>query len=290
MMNVSNINDITDIKDVLSIIDPSLLYTTDHIILDSKYRQLNESGDTPITKFTFTYVHSKLIQSTTVNSGSPIENIAKIKIYSFTAPYGIELNEKQFSYARLAVAIEELYHQSYAISENVRAHWMLIKYETNPGNFQKRQEFRPDEFSDGVFEFHNNIKYLDKITIRLGSPTFPITYNHDRDTCTIASYGTTTDITTTYPHKFNFALFARTFISFDNFTTADTILDRDTIASFNSGKEILATVIDANTLRVSIDTSGVTPLLGMKFNVFYEERRIRIPMEITYIKENTSSN
>lgn len=279
--SIESINGITDINELLVKIKPEIEYRKDYIVLDSKYRELLESGDTPISRFKFNLVNSKTLQIGTVNSGSEIENVVEMKLTSIVAPFGIERYDGSLSYMRLSAIIDQISGQSYIMSSSMKAHWILrnAEYRFAAG---KRYEFNIEEFSDGVFKFNVPIRRLDDITVRFGSPVFPVTYYHDRDTAIVTGYGATTDIQTTYNHSFPNG--TKTWITASGFRTSDDIADKAIVDRVNNDVEILATITGVNTMRLTLNTGSVTPLVGMRFNVFFEDRRITLPIEVTYKK------
>ena len=292
-VNVRDINEKTDIKEILLSIDPTLVYKTDFIILDSRYREITEAPDSIIKKFKFTYVPGKQTQTGTVNSGSEIDTIIKMKLHNFTLPIGIENIEGPLTCARLSVAIEELSQQAYYISENVKAHWLLISndrtiYRWGPplstDNPHKMLEFNVQEFSEGEFVFYKPIKKLDVITILFGSPTHPMTYYHDRDTCVILPSSTSviTYISTTTNHQF--PTNKKICVSFTGFNKYYPNSNKK-MDYLITGRKVFATVIDATNLSISVNLTSVTPT-PLSIQIFYEDRLFKIPIEVTYSPKN----
>ena len=274
---ITKILNFDKMKDLATHINPSLGYRRDYIMFDSKYRILNESKNANITEFIWGYTPGKTIQVGNVNSSSEIENIVCLRLQSFCMPYGIEFYDGLSSYTRISVVIEEISAQSYIVSAVKRSHWILKHNEFKSTPDTKRIEFSADDFNNGEYWFNKPITYLDNLTIKIGSPTLPISFNYDRDTCT-ATYGNPTIITTTYPHKFT----GSTYITLSNFTTNDPITDKAIIDSINSSSEIKATVIDSTNLSIPIDTSTIIPVIPLTFNVFFEDRRIIMHLEVLY--------
>ena len=267
-------------KDLALYINPSLGYTTDYIVLDSKFRLPTEDKNTSITSFVWGYSGGQFVRNFNVNSCSDIQNIVRMRLQNFSMPYGIEIYDGLSSYSRISVVIEELSAQSYIVSASKRAHWILRLDEYYNTPTSKRIEFNVDDFNHGEYWFNKPITYLDAITVKIGSPTLQITFLYDRDTCT-ATYGNPTIITTTYAHGFT----TSTYITLSNFTTGAVDTDKAIIDQMNNQKEILATVTGANTLTIPIDTSTITPSVGLTFNIFFEDRRIILNIECLYKKE-----
>ena len=274
---IRSVFDKTTVKDLAHELRKDLRYTYDYIVLDSKYRQLQEIGNADIKTFVWGYSPGKNIAVGNVNSSSDIERIVSIKLDSICLPYGIERYDGNLSYTRISVVIKELIAQSYMLSSKMNAHWILCNSEQFYAN-KKRIEFTTDDFHKGTFVFNKPITYLDSLTISFGSPLYPISFLFDRDTCT-ATYGVNTTLTCTYPHMFNGSFY----ITISNFNTADIINDKDVISRMNNQTEILVTG-SGNNIIVPIDTSTITPIGGLQFNVFYEDRRIVMPMTIQYSK------
>jgi hypothetical protein len=269
-----------NMRDLAIYINPSLGYVKEYIMFDSKYRILTESKNADILSFVWGYTGGQNVRIGSINSSSDIENIVCLKLQNFCMPYGKEFYDGLSSYSRISVVIDELSSQSYIVNKDKRAHWIL-KHDEFYSGLTKRIEFNIDDFSNGEYWFNKPITYLDNITVKIGSPTLPITFNYDRDTCT-ATYGNPTVITTTYPHGFFTGSPNTTYITMQNFTTNDVNADKTIISQMNSNTEILATVIDATNLSININTSGITPTPGLLFNVFFEDRRVIMHLEVTY--------
>ena len=267
----------TTIKSLAYSLRKELEYITDYVVLDSKYRLIEESGDNDILKFIWSYVPTKNVRIGHVNSCSDIGRIIAIKLDNISMPYGNELYDGALSYNRISAVIDELSTQAYIISDKVKAHWILRNDEQFYTN-NKRVEFTPNEFHEGIYWFNKPITSLDNISIKFGSPLYPLTFKFDRDICT-ATYGITTTLTTTYNHGYNGTFY----ISIQNFTTDDINADKDIITRMNSHTEIKVSGT-GNNIIVPINTSTITPKPGLTFNVFYEDRRIIMPIEIIYKK------
>ena len=275
---ITNIMGFNTIKDLALYVDGSLGYRRDYIMFDSKYRIVNEQKNADIVSFVWGYTGGRNICIGSINSSSDIQNIVCLKLQNFCMPYGNEVYDGLSSYNRISVVIDEISAQSYIVSGNKRAHWILRHDEFYTTPATKRMEFNVEDFGNGEYWFNKPITYLDSITIKIGSPTLPITFKHDRDTC-YATYGNPTIIHTTYPHLFT----AYTYITLQNFITDNLQNDSAIIEQVNSKKEIRATVITANSLSIPIDTSTITPHINLLFNVFFEDRRIIMNLECTYI-------
>ncbi|NDH07923.1 hypothetical protein EBX93_18755 [bacterium] len=276
---ISDVLGFKTIRELAYGIKPKLSYRHGYIMLDSRYRLYNESKNANITHFSWGYYSgSRDIKIGAFNSSNDLENIICLKLHSFCMPYGVEFYDGTASYNRISVVIDELAAQSYIVSSDKRAHWILKHDEPpNASPKNKRIEFSISDFSNGEYWFNKPIVYIDGINIRIGSPMLPISFLYDRDRCQ-ATYGNPTIITTTYPHLFT----TSTYITMQNFTTNNVIHDSAIITAMNSKTEILATVIDANNLSIPIDTTSVIPKPGLIFNVFFEDRRLIMHMEVIY--------
>ena len=221
-------------------------------------------------------------------------NIISMKLYKTKIP-----NIPNISAAsrRISIALKEFAAQACMLASGARAHWIL-GIEDVPDSHCT--DMLIENFSDGVFNFAIPINVIDKLTLVINDPLYKINWWNDRDKCTI-TYGVNTVVTTTLPNNFNVITASYTFVSFFNFTTADPVADKAIIDYLNSG-EVIAQITGPNTLLllqtitsvnpflgVPLDTSSVTPLPpATQFDIYYEERRIFLPIEFLSLPDDST--
>ena len=108
----------------------------------------------------------------------------------------------------------------------------------------------------------------------------PITFDVDRTSYAI-TYGATTIITTNIDHN----LTTGDLVYFEDFTTTNPAIDGNKIHEINSVDGHFITTIASDKFRISINTAGLNPIPpGVAVNVYFDSKRIIIPLEITYIE------
>lgn len=240
--------------------------THSYVLLDSKYKNTGYSG------YVWEYVLNKGIGPGTFTSDVPIENITQIRLYKPTIPF--DKDYTSFEHRSIGILIDEFKVQSMFIDTNLRAHWILKVTDKTITNGTEVCDFDDEDFVANEYKF-DKIGVLHKLTIRLNNLYEDIVFKHDSDTATL-TYGAVTTLTTTSPHLFT----GSTYITVTGFTTGDVNADTSVIAAVNSKRDIRATVTGANTMTIPVNSTGIVPVPGLVVNVYFENRRILIPMEI----------
>lgn len=291
LANVTDILGATTEREIRALFNPTANYVKNYIVLDSKYRVIDDTRQDILDHFTFYYSTNRVASPGTVLSSFPLSNIMSMKLYKTRIP---NIPNASTGSRRVSVTINEFAAQAYILPTGNRAHWVLGTQDVADSHCT---DMIIENFSDGIYNFNIPINVIDKFTITINDPLNKISWFNDRDTCTI-SYGANTVITTTLPHNFNPVKAPYTFVSFTDFTTASPNVDK-TLIDFINGGEIIATITGANTLElvqtvssavpyvgVPLNTASLTPLApGTKFNVFFEERRIYMPIEFLCLPE-----
>ena len=138
-----------------------------------------------------------------------------------------------------------------------------------------------DESFNGVenkFIFNFPIGHIDQMTLTIGNCKQLISFKHDSDTATISSYGNPIVFTTTSPHLFTLPFY----VMITGFNTLDPVADKYIIDTINSERAQKATVTGASTFTLPINSTGLTPLGGLTVNIYYEDRRIIVPLIIEH--------
>lgn len=240
--------------------------TNSYVLLDSKYKNTGYTG------YVWEYVLNKGMVTGTFTSDVPIENITQIRLYKPTIP--LDQDYTSFEHRSIGILIDEFKIQSMYIDTNLRAHWILKVTDKAITDGTQVCDFDDEEFVVNEYKF-DKLGVLHKLTIRLHNMSEDIVFKHDSDTA-VLSYGAVTTLTTSVPHLFT----GSTYITVTGFTTGNINADASVIAAINSKHDILATVTGDNTLTIPINSTAVVPVLGLSVNVYFENRRILIPMEI----------
>lgn len=292
-----NVVDILGAKsedELKTLLNPSAKYTKNYVVLDSKYRAIDDVKQDTLDHFTFYYSPGKIASEGSFQSTKALSNIVSMKIYKTVIPNVPNTSSRT---KRISMVFEEFSGQSYILSTGLKAHWVLGTEDIAQSNCTN---MIIENFSDGIFNFTTPINVVDKITISFGDPLNKVVWWNDRDKCTF-QYGPRTYITTTQPSNLNGIASPFTFISFSNFTTAAPGVDKSTI-DFINNTELVAIMMSSNVFEIvrgidqyspwftgiPLDTSGLTTLPGgTLFNMFYEERRIFLPVEFQCLPEST---
>jgi protein involved in polysaccharide export with SLBB domain len=126
--------------------------------------------------------------------------------------------------------------------------------------------------------FDQAVTELSNVTINFTSPSAKVTFDKDQSTYTVSSYGSPTEFTTAEAHN----LSTGDQVEISDFSTDDTTTDATAISSVNATHT--ATVNSTTTFTINVDTSSVSPTSGLMGKVYYESKRIFIPMHIIFIK------
>lgn len=293
-INVTEILGASSEKDVRAMFNPTANYVKNYIVLDSKYRVIDDSKQDTLDHYTFYYSADRISSPGSFSASGAISNIMSMKIYKTRIP---NIPSASIGARRVSVAIKEFTAQSYILSTGNKAHWILGTQDVADSHCT---DMIIENFSDGIFNFSIPINILDKCTIEIYDPLNKIIWFNDRDTCTI-TYGANTILTTTLPHNFDSAKAPYTFVSFGTFTTAAPIADK-TIIDYINNREVIAQITGANTLLLLQNVTSVTPFVGVPLNtaaitplpapttfpIFYEERRIFMPVEFLCLPESES--
>lgn len=274
---------------IQQLFNPEATYIRNYLILDSRYRIINEPSSNNITQFTWNYVDNANIADGSVNSVGTIRNIVSMRVYQPRVPFVTSSHSSvnmSSETRRVAIVIQEFASQSFIGPERSRFHFMLqpVIPAVAVVNYPNMIELQVEEYNDGKFDFRKPITVVNSLTVSFLDPVNVIPFLHDRDTCTF-TYGSPTIITTSIPHLFTAAA-GLTYGVISGFTTDAPTTDAATIAAINSLIELTLTVTGASTFTVAINTSAITPTVGLVANIYFNERRVVLPMEFTYLKSD----
>ena len=273
---------------IQQLFNPEATYIRNYIVLDSRYRIINETNSNNIIAFTWSYVDNANIRDGSVNSVGTIKDIVSMRIYQPRVPFitsgSYNMNSET---RRVSIVIQEFQSQSFIGPQGSRFHFMLqpvIPVVTPPTTYPNMIELEVEEYNDGRFDFRRPVVTFDSLTLSFLDPVNIIPFLHDRDNITF-TYGNPTIITTSIPHLF-VSTSGQTYGVISGFNTANPAGDAATINAINSLIELTLTVTGSNTFTIPIDTSTVTPIGGLVAQIFFNERRVVIPIELTYLRSD----
>lgn len=273
-LGVDNINNLT------KIINPSAMVKTQYLILDSRFKNEIES-DTKNLKWD--YSPEKINEGGTFALSGKVRDIISFKIFPFKIPYTEDADTKR---QILTLFIKELNSQAFIAQQNRRFNFVL--YTTVNSEFI---ELKPAEENDGDFIFYKTLTKLDSITINIGDPNKLIEFPRERDRITLDYFSISplTLITTTEPHNLSngdIVIISNFDYGFIDPILVDQIRENEILKNLvNSEDGYEVTVISPTEISIDLDTSGIMSPLppGTQFDIYYDSKRIYIPMEIKYV-------
>jgi hypothetical protein len=247
--NIDSIFGITDIASLVKQInEPTSSINTAYLLLDTKYRTLENDG----TEF-FSWCHiNNLVRSQgTVNSVGNLKNIITITLMKYRIP---AVANAINIYNRITLSIDEITSQSIIAHEDKRFHFMC-HVDKHLGNWL---EICSDDCFNGEFKFNNPITTLDTITIRFGNPLEPLIFDKDR-LQGIITYGNPTIFNFNESHN----LYTPDIVYNDTFTTKNSKYDSLIINQITLPAGLVPTILTPTSFSVPVDSSSiVTALTG----------------------------
>lgn len=266
-IDLSSVLGNTDSYGIQRIINPQALHAKTQILLDSRWRSLDTDG-TLLFKWSFS--NTMTTQQGTFNTLSPIRDIIAIKIFPFKIPYTVNAENPT---RNITVFYNEFSNQCVPAQENRKYHhWM--DYNTEDDWIS----LNADKYNEGTYNFDKPITTLDTLTINFGAPLQIIQFDIDRMNATFTAGNPTT---LTFPSAHNIE--NGNTIYFTNFTTTNVAADAAIISAMNTVFGLDVTRIDSTTVTVNVDTSAIVGTMNSPI-AFFGDKRIFIPLEITYIK------
>lgn len=231
------------IESLQKIINPELVKVNSYILLDTRYRILEDDGT---NQFVWNFVNNESVSQGSVNAIGDIQNITAMRVYPIRIPYNSGADNE---YDRVSLYIQEFSAQSFIAQENRRFHFL---FDTSVED--RWINLNPFNFNDGYFRFRNPIARLEQLTISFGRPLDPVVFDTDRMNAEIdnADYGTVTQFTTTSNHN----LETGDFVYITGFTSQNPISDNAAISAINTTDGNIITYTGLNTFTVDVDTSS----------------------------------
>lgn len=259
--------------------NPSAAYLQSYIIFDSKYRQRESTSRGTFNKMSFGYSPTTNFATGIINSVGKIRDVIAMRIYRPVIPFVTALYMTDAR--RISLTVEEFTAQSMILSNGRRVHFIMnYDLDSITGDLLS---IIIEDFNDGIFRFSKPIQSFETLTLSFGNPDTLVTFPQDRYNVTF-TYGATTIITCDVAH--GVAAATSVYITMTTFTTNAPAADATIIASFNSTEPILAAYVSATQLEIAINTTTITPTVGLVCEIFVETRRVVVPMEITYLRSN----
>lgn len=178
-------------------INPAAKRKKAYMCLDSRYAEFN----TTCTKLSWLLSNTPYTTDNVANVLGPVRNIINIRMHSIVIRRLFDFA----TYERAMIQIEELSAQSFIAQSGFRFHFLgfvnptllpnalYVTYAAaGPGffvpefaTFDKYELSNGPQMNDGYFRFNSPIKYLDKITIAIGSPEIIIIPKYEFKNITI---------------------------------------------------------------------------------------------------------
>ncbi len=236
------------LTDLQRLINPGLVKKNIYIMLDTRYRILDNDGT---TYFQWNFINNEITTQGTVNAIGNIRDITAIRIFPVRIPYN---SAGDNDYRRITIYIQEFSAQSFIAQENRRFHFM---FNANVGD--RWIELEPENFNDGYFRFRNPLTRFDTLTLTFGSPLEQLVFDTDRMLSNVTDFNYTlnninyTEFTTVSPHVLETG--DRVYIT--NFTTANPNTDTVFVSAINKSAGHLVTVTGSTTFIVKVDSSNI---------------------------------
>lgn len=265
-VNITSILGNNDTYGIQRIVNPQSLYTQTQILLDSRWRSFDTDGT---TLFKWSFSNTVAALQGTFNTTSPVRDIISIKVLPFKIPYSFSAEN---STKNITMYFNEFSNQCVIAQEGRKYHhWFEYTKEDDWLSLDAKR------YNGGVYNFDKPITTLDTLTVSFGSPLQIIQFDIDRMNATFTIGSPTT----------------LTFPSTHNLTTGNTIYFTNFITT-NSGDFVITnqvntlaglevTRVDATTITIAVDSSAMIGVPNSPV-AFFGEKRIYIPIEITYIR------
>jgi hypothetical protein len=269
-VDISSVLGNNDMYGIQRVINPQSLYTKTQILLDTRWRSLDNDG-TAFFKWSFSNTMST--QQGTFNTISPVRDIIAIKVFPIKIPYTVNAENPT---KNITMYYGEFSNQCVLAQENRKYHHWF--------DYVKEDDWltlNADKYNEGVYNFDKPITTLDTLTVSFGAPLQVIRFDVDRMTCTVTS-GVTTTLTFSSAHNLDSGY--TVYIS--NYTTTDAAADVTIINAINKSSGLEVTRISSTAVTIAVNSSALVGVSNSP-TVYFAEKRIYIPLEITYIRSKS---
>jgi hypothetical protein len=247
-----------------------LQYNDIIIFLDSKYQNI-ANRDLALINFNISNnTKNKQLRSGSVTAVGNITNIVQFEIVSFSIPYKSIADNIQ---NKVTLCLREF------TSDCIEA------YEDSPFHFIFSTQVKKNsiilEPDNKIYKFRKPITQLNELTLRFGSPLTPIVFDKDRMTSLPVDYTKDPGILT-FSQDHN--LQTGDMITITNFTSNDPAADMFILNDINDPNGHPITKIDCKSISINIGFKQIRdPIPGQTVDVYFESKRIMIPLRIKYI-------
>jgi hypothetical protein len=250
---------------------------TIELTLDTKNRLLSEYD--PGTRNSINWVYSSS------NTSNWIQG-SVISIYQITQIFSVDCgvmyipmieNTTIDEFKQVSMFISEFSSYGTYTTAGIRYHFLFsVERISTPGS--GRLKLTPVHNNTEML-FDPAITQLSTLSVSFATPFEKIIFGRDRDVATVTT-GSTTLITTAYPHGLNNG----DLVSLAGFTTGNTAVDNSTIILANSAAGYTISNITSYTFTIaSLDTSTVTLPVSIT-TVHYLSKRFIIPLRFRTFK------
>jgi len=263
----------TDRTSILKTFNPDALLSKAKIMLDSKYRDLTETGK---DKLSWNVIHGRSASDIQgiVSFPTNIDQIKTIKMMPARIPYN--LTALNGNYNRISVLIEQL--TTAIMSGNRRYHFLFGSQYDATTNFI---DTYPLDAYAPEYNFVYPANLFDRISLSFAYPIEPFIFDTDRQNLKVSSTGVITEFTALEPHNLSTGdvVYFTTFAA-GGLTSADLSVN----AQINSVHGLPIGKVDDYKFTINVNTTTMTPLTNpnQEFLCYYGSKRILIELEITY--------
>lgn len=264
------------------LLNPESTYKKKYVLFDSKYRITSGDFESNISSFQWLYNDIGIPRDGTATAKGRLGNIVSIRICTSEI--------KPFLTSNLNILIDEFKTQSYHIDNILNAHWIFYG---GPNDNNSESKF--------IYTFSEPVPIVDRFTFSFNDGVNPLTIPFDRDTATITYLQGQNDsprILLDHAMSYLFgAVDANHYVrmTITGFTTLTPEKDAAFIKFMSPpyvvtgivypGQWQFPEVTGSNQIQLlTRDTYYISqPPPGLKITVYFEDYRIQIPTEITYI-------
>ena len=137
---------------------------------------------------------------------------------------------------------------------------------------------------NSIFRFYKSITNITDLTLRFGTPLYPITFDSDRLYTSNIDY-TSNPCIITFSQDHN--LVSGDLIYINDFTSLSPADDLAIINTFNDNNGQLCTRISGTQLSINVDATQVQyPDPNLSINMYFGSKRILLPLRIRYLYNN----
>jgi hypothetical protein len=248
MVEVSRMFGFTKASQIQKILNPNALLRTNYILMDTRYRALDNDG----TKyFQWNHINNVTRAQGSVNTIGTIRDIVAMRVYPFRIPYTAALDT---SYRKVSMLMREFQAQSFVAHEGRRFHFMFDIFIDGDSIYLK-----PEDNNDAYYRFNQPVTQIDNISIDFGSPLEEVVFDSDRSLGFASVYwdGIQTQITTQSPHN----LLTGYIIYITGFTSLNPLATPTLIAQMNQAQGHNVIVVSPTVLKLSVDSSSMQQLI-----------------------------